>query len=104
MGATIAGLQYRLEYWCTLAERNHCPVVQAARELAVQRWNAYARAAARQSNKGKWTEPGQNTAPLTEYSVMPHRRRRNLSQYDGRRDSVVVDRYYFGIYSSDYFG
>lgn len=32
---------------------------------------------------------------------LPHQRRANLSQYDNRRDSVVSDRYYFGIYSTE---
>jgi len=32
---------------------------------------------------------------------LPFRRRPNLTEYDSRRDSVVNDRYYFGIYRVD---
>lgn len=87
-------LHRRMQYAVEVAETSKCPMVQFMREIAVSAWNEYARSA--------WKKETGDPSYGKEYGDTYHgprfSRRRNLSHYDNRRDCVIVDRYYLGIY------
>jgi len=87
-------LHRRMQYAVEVAEVSKCPMVQLMREIAVSAWNEYARSAW----KKEAGDPSYGKEYGDTYRGPRFSRRRSLSHYDNRRDRVIVDRYYLGIY------
>jgi hypothetical protein len=81
---------------CSFPLRPPCPLVADWRARAITRFNEWSRETAHR-RKG---QPGRGLAERARVACF--QRRPTLSEYDNRRDGIVRDRYYFGIYEGQY--